>query len=245
MTQEIACFNNAGILLCSDSLVVEHVDVAENPEPPLRSPTSGPGVEQAVGEARELPVLPLPARYSFRKLYSLGSHAAILSAGAKVGIDLSIRLGELVAYRGLYDVEAIYPLAREFLSQEYGRLLEEGRDWFASHPEAYRRLYFVVAGHTFRDPSKPFRLYLLGSEDLELPLQLLPTGTLLTMPRRLAFEMKLAAALSQSSLDSLADLCLGYLRRLEEKEPDRVGGPYYAATVTGEGFKWVSGAGPS
>ncbi len=215
MTQEIACYNNEGILLCSDSLVV------------------------AAGAIHESPL-----RHSFRKLYPLGSHAAVLSAGAKVGIDLSIRLGEMVAYRGLSDAEEVFLLAQEFVNREYGRYVEEGRDWFDSHPDAYRRLYFLVAGYTFRDPAMPFRLYLLGSEDLELPFQLLPTGSLLIMPRRLALEMRLAAALPRSSLADLAELCLGYLRQMGEKEPDRVGGPYYAATITQEGFQWRQGAGP-
>ncbi len=208
MTQEIICSNREGLLLCSDSLVVE---------------------ERESGERRF---------HSFRKLYALGSHAAILSAGAKIGIDLSIRLAELISQRGVSDVGAVLPLAREFLDREYGRFVEEGRDWFMSHPDAYRRLYFVIGGYTQGDPDNPVQFYLLSSEDLELPFQVTATGTLLTMPRRLGFEMKLAGVLPQSSLSDLAGLCLSYLRQLGDKEPDRVGPPYYAATVSAEGFRW-------
>jgi hypothetical protein len=208
MTQEIACYNQAGLLLCSDSLVVQ---------------------EEASGER---------AFHSFRKLYPLGSHAAILSAGAKVGIDISQRLERYIAYQRVYDVEDIFVLAQDYLNQQYAQHLEEGKEWYNSHPEAYRRLYFVLGGYAFRDRGNPFRLYLLQSEELELPFRLIPTSNFLTVPRRLGFEMRLVGALGSSSIQAVADLCLGYLRQLGDKEPDRVGGPYYAAIVDEDGFEW-------
>lgn len=214
MTQEFVCRNDEGILLCSDSLVVE---------------------EKNSGD-REF--------HSFRKLYPLGTHAAILSAGAKVGIDLSSELSDLVAQRGLGSIETVLPLAQDFLNRGYARFVEEGRDWFAAHPDAYRRLYFVIAGFSHEAADKAFRFCLLGSEDLELPFQIVPTGNFLTMPRRLGFEMKLAGAVPKSSLAELAKLCNGYLKQLGDKEPDRVGPPHYAATITRDGFAWYPGAGP-
>ncbi|MDP2663226.1 MAG: hypothetical protein Q8R28_21130 [Dehalococcoidia bacterium] len=62
MTQEIVCHNGECLLLCSDSLVVG---------------------EKESGES---------GFYSFRKLHALGPRTAVLSAGAKGGIDFTFVL---------------------------------------------------------------------------------------------------------------------------------------------------------
>ena len=126
----------------------------------------------------------------------MGRHAAILSGGAGVSVALSQALRREIGHRrGLDHLEDMVDFALNFLSQGYGRHLAR----HGPEPEGFRRIYFILAGYAADRPPPGFSLYLLGSEENELPLRKIPTGNLVVMPRNLGMEMRLFKALNQGA----------------------------------------------
>src|SRR5512135_1887789 len=109
--------------------------------------------------------------FSVKKLLSLGSHAALLSGGAGVSVALAQALKrEIGRHRGLDHLEDMVDFALNFLSLGYGRHL----DRHGPEPEGFRRLYFILAGQSEDKPPPGYALFLLGSEENELPLRNIP-----------------------------------------------------------------------
>ncbi len=172
--------------------------------------------------------------FNVKKLFPLGPHGAILSGGAGVSVPLSEELRRVLArHRGPLAPEEIAQFALTFLSQGYARHLEQ----HGPEPEGFRRLYFILGGY---DPEKPppgYQLFLLGSEENELPLRLIPVANQVVMPRNLGMEMRLQKALAAGlSLDKLLEISKDFLEKQEQLK-DEVGPPYYYATITPDGFR--------
>jgi hypothetical protein len=178
-----------------------------------------------------------PEFFSVKKLLSLGSHAALLSGGAGVSVPLSQALKrEVGRRRGLDHLEDMVDFALNFLSLGYGRHLER----HGPEPEGFRRLYFILAGRSEDKPPPGYALFLLGSEENELPLRNIPTTNLVVMPRNLGMEMGLFKALNQGL--ELAEL-LGLSKKFLEKmaaAKEEVGPPFYFATITAGGYREVN-----
>ena len=175
--------------------------------------------------------------FSVKKLFPLGPRCAILSGGAGVSVPLSQGLRHVLErHRSPLDLEEIARFALDFLSQGYARHLEK----HGPEAEGFRRLYFILAGH---DPEKPppgFQLLLLGSEENELPLRLIPAANLVVMPRNLGMEMRLVKALVAGlSLDELLKMSQEFLEKQGQLK-EEVGPPYYYATITPEGYRVIS-----
>lgn len=175
--------------------------------------------------------------YTRRKLYPLGTHAALVSAGLAVGIELCQSVQRRVQALRLYDMARIYDLAVETLSAGYSRFRSQNLAWFETHSGAHRRLCFCLAGYDIQDADNPSRVYLLQSEGLQLPFQRLPlAGPAITIPRQLMVEAALVQKMrGGASLESLARACRSYLERLAERLPDEIGGPFLVATITEDG----------
>lgn len=174
--------------------------------------------------------------FNVNKLLPLGSSCAILSGGAGVSVPLSHNLRRLLQrHPSPLAPEDIVEFALNVLSQGYAHHLEK----HGPEPEGFRRLYFILAGY---DPDKPppgFQLFLLGSEDNELPLRLIPTANLVVMPRNLGMEMRLFKALAGgSSLDELLKMSQEFLEKQADVK-EEVGPPYYYATITPEGYQVI------
>lgn len=175
--------------------------------------------------------------FNVPKLIPLGPRGAILSGGAGVSVPLSQGLVRMLQrHPGPLAPEEIARFALIFLSQGYARHLEK----HGPEPEGFRRLYFILAGY---DPEKPppgYQLFLLGSEDNELPLRQIPVGNLVVMPRNLGMEMRLVKALAAGlTLDQLLELSKEFLEKQAELK-EEVGPPYYYACITAEGYRAVS-----
>jgi len=175
--------------------------------------------------------------FALKKLLPLGRHAALLSGGAGVSVPLSLALRrEIGRRRGLDHPEDMVYFARHFLSQGYQRHLER----HGSEAEGFRRIYFVLAGYAADLPPPGFSLYLLGSEENELPLRNIPTGNQVVMPRNLGMEMRLVKALSLGvSLEELLALSKSFLEKMAAAR-EEVGPPFYFATITSTGYREVS-----
>lgn len=177
-----------------------------------------------------------PEFFKVQKLFPLGRNCAILSGGAGVSVPLSLALRRDIARRrGLEDLEEVVDFALSFLSQGYEAHLAK------SGPEAegLRHLYFILAGY---DPEKPppgFQLFLLGSEENELPLRLIPTANLVVMPRNMGMEMRLFQALTAGlPLDQLLHMSKEFLEKQAQLK-EEVGPPYYYGVITSDGYQTI------
>jgi hypothetical protein len=174
------------------------------------------------------------ATFNVQKLLPLGPLCAILSGGAGVSVPLSQGLRRFLhRHPGPLAPEEIAQFALNYLSQGYARHLEK----HGPEPEGFRRLYFILAGY---DPEKPppgYQLFLLGSEENELPLRLIPTANLVVMPRNLGMEMRLFKALAAGlALDKLMAMSQEFMEKQAQLK-EEVGPPYYYATITPEGYQ--------
>ena len=205
MTQEIFYANDAGAVLVSDSLVIRERE----------------------GGRRE--------RLSRRKLFALGQHSAIVSGGAAIGIDLSRELAGIIQARDLTRTEQIIEFAPSFLNERYRAFIAQTRHWFEDHPNAYQRLYFLIAG--WSPDSSSIQHLLLGSERIDVPLEEFPISNAVTMPRRPILEAQLVRIGRTAGLEEVADYCMRQLVFLAEKDPDTVGGPFDGVIIKSRGLK--------
>jgi hypothetical protein len=178
-----------------------------------------------------------PEFFKVQKLFPLGRNCAILSGGPGVSVPLSLALRrEIDRRRGLEDPEEVVDFALSFLSHGYQAYLQER----GPEPEGLQHLYFILAGY---DPEKPppgFQLFLLGSEENELPLRLIPTANLVVMPRNMGMEMRLFQALTAGlPLDQLLKMSQEFLEK-QAQIKEEVGPPYYFATITPGGYRNIS-----
>lgn len=175
--------------------------------------------------------------FNVQKLFPLGRNCAILSGGAGVSVPLSQALRrEIERRRGLEDLEEIAAFATSFFSRGYEAHLHRS----GSEPEGFRRLYFILAGYAPEKPPPGWQLFLLGSEENELPLRLNPVTNLVVMPRNLGMEMRLQKALTAGlPLDKLLEMSKEFLGK-QAQIKEEVGPPYYYATITSEGYRNIS-----
>lgn len=174
--------------------------------------------------------------FSVPKLFPLGRFSAILSGGAGVSVPLSQALRhEIGQRRGLEDLDHMVEFALEFLTRGYSRYLEQ----HGPEPEGFRRLYFILAGYSPHYAPPGFKLYLLGCEENELPVRIMPIPNLVVMPRNLGMEMRLMKALAANTpLPELLALCQDFLKK-QAAAKEEVGPPFYYATITPTGYQPV------
>jgi hypothetical protein len=79
-------------------------------------------------------------------------------------------------------------------------------------------------------------MFLLGSEENELPLKRMLTGNVLVMPRNLGMEMRLFKALNQGAdLEEVLHLSRDFLEKMAAIK-EEVGPPFHYATITSRGY---------
>ena len=178
-----------------------------------------------------------PEVFNVEKLVPLGQCCAILSGGAGVSVPLSLALRRVLArHRGYLGPDDIAQFALPFLSQGYGRHLEK----HGPEAQGFRRVYFILAGYCPERPPPGFSLTLLGSEDNELPLRVIPVQRVVVMPRNLGMEMRLFKAVTQGTpLDGLLTMSKEFLEKMAALK-EEVGPPFYFATITREGYRQVT-----
>jgi hypothetical protein len=178
-----------------------------------------------------------PEVFQVKKLFPLNRCCAILSGGAGVSVPLSLRLRQALArHPGPLEPEEIAQFALPFLSQGYGRHLGE----HGPEEPDFRRIYFILAGYSKEAPPPGLSLVLLGSEENELPLRVIPAGQVVVMPRNLGMEMRLFQAVSRGApLAELLAMSKEFLGKMAGAK-EEVGPPFYFATITGEGFQPVA-----
>jgi hypothetical protein len=220
MTQIIACSTPEGIVLATDSRATWF---------------------NGTGEKRH---------FSLKKLLPLTSHSALLSAGAGIGVEMSLAFQNFLRRRGIEAIEEVVPMALSFFTDQYGKWLgKREMDRASSTPtpdgtseEAFplNEVYLILAGYSFRDRAQPYHLHLLSSEGGGTSVKVLPTSHIVVVPRSLSMERRLAAQRETGSpLDSLLSLCKSFLKKRSGGGED-VGPPFYFAAITPSGYKEIA-----
>jgi hypothetical protein len=207
MAQAIVCYNHEGLVLATDSLE---------------------WCEWEGGRVEKL---------TERRLFALGTSAAILTAGAPVGIQLCQELSDWLQARRLSDLDDVLAVSRDFLSEGYARYLRAVQAEGEGAPLAPRQLCFVIGGYSGRSEA-PCVAVLLRSQAGELPLEQMRLGRVFTLPRRLALEARMRRQIAEGAhLSGLVESCRAGLAALAERNPECVGGSFLVATVSPAGVE--------
>jgi hypothetical protein len=177
-------------------------------------------------------------RFPIEKLFSVGSHAFIVSGGMGISVDLSLRFKRYVEEKGLPGIEPMIPAAGAFLNGQLSETLKACRQpgWDQGELE---RIYFLLGGYSFRSGETPYHLALWGSETGRVPLKRIQIGAAVAIPRSLAAEVRLnRMAMDNRPLGELLDFAHQFLAKLATAGPD-VGPPFRFGVVTSGGFSFL------
>jgi 20S proteasome alpha/beta subunit len=219
MTQVIACSTHKGIVLATDSRATWFDETGEM------------------------------KHFSLKKLLRLNSHTAMLSAGAGIGVEMSLAFQNFLQRQGTEAIEDIVRMALFFFTDQYGKWLgQRGMEHAFSPPvpdgaseevSPLNDVYLILAGYSFRDRAQPYHLRLFSSEGERMSIKAIPTSQIIVVPRSLSMERRLEAQhQGGSSLDQLLILCKSFLNK-RSVEGEEVGPPFYFATITPSGYKEV------
>lgn len=176
-----------------------------------------------------------PEVHRVQKLFPLGPAAAVATSGAAVAIAVSRTLSRLLRRRAALPWSDLEAYALGVYQKEYRAFTEQGARWFASHPDASRLSYLLI-GSVAGGVGGRFHFH--ASESHGQAYRALPTGDVLTAPRRLGLEGRLLGALRrEASLEELGELTLTGLRQIGQKV-EAVGAPFDLALLdeTGDRF---------
>jgi 20S proteasome alpha/beta subunit len=216
MTQIIACSTPNGILLATDSLATWF---------------------DQTGARRH---------FNLKKILRLGSHAAMVSAGMGIGVEIGSAFQEFLKERRVEGIEEILRSAPPFFTDRYVRFLRaRERNLDLSRPSddgaseelsPWSGVYFILAGYSFKDRQQPYHLHLLGTEGESDSITPYSTSPILLIPRSLSMEKRLETqCVAASSIGHLLSLCKSFLKKRSTE--GEVGPPFYFATITQAGFR--------
>jgi 20S proteasome alpha/beta subunit len=215
MTQVIACFTREGIVLATDSRATWF---------------------DQIGEMRH---------FRLKKLFRLGSHSAMISAGAGIGVEMGLAFQQFLQRQGEEGIDQIVRPALPFFTEQYGKWLSRRE---INHPSfqigsevplPFTGVYFILAGYSFRDRIQPYHLHLLGSGEDGISIKIYPTSHIILVPRSLSMERRLEAQCGRGSpLEKLLSLCKSFLKK-RSAEGEEIGPPFHFATITPVGFKEI------
>jgi hypothetical protein len=174
--------------------------------------------------------------FTVDKLFSVSSHAFVVSGGMGISVELSIRFKQYAEERRLLGIEEIIAAAGPYLSSEYRTALREGSRNSVKGGQ-FDKVYFLIGGYSFRSQDKPYQLAFWGSEAAELPLRRIQIGPSVAVPRTMSGEMKLfQMCQADCELVELIEFAEMFLQKQAETNP-QIGPPFRFATVTPAGFK--------
>jgi len=175
-------------------------------------------------------------QFTIDKLFSIGSHAFVVSGGMGISVELSRRFKQYAEKRQLVGIEKIIGAAGAYLSDQFRQAMG-GIGQAKGMEGQLDRIYFLVGGYSFRSQEDPYQLALWGSEEGQLPLQRIQIGKSVAIPRTLAGETRLFRMCQEnSSLTDLINFAREFLRKQAETNP-QIGPPFWFGTVTPKGFE--------
>ena len=175
-------------------------------------------------------------QFTIDKLFSIGSHAFVVSGGMGISVELSRRFKQYAEKRQLVGIEKIIGAAGAYLSDQFRQAL--GRIGQAKDMEGQLdRIYFLVGGYSFRSREDPYQLALWGSEEGHMPLQRIQIANSVAIPRTLAGETRLfRMCQGNSPLTDLINFAREFLQQQAKTNP-QIGPPFWFGTVTPKGFE--------
>ena len=187
--------------------------------------------------------------FSLKKLLRLNSHAALLSAGPGIGVQMSLAFQKLLHTRGTESIEDVANMAFVFFSGQYGKWSSQKKmqhsfsapipGEMSDEPLPSNEVYLVLAGYSFRDRAQPYHLHLFSSEGEGRSIKSIPTSRIIVVPRSLSMEKGLEVQREMGlSLDPLLTLCKSFLKKRSGEE-EEVGPPFYFATITPSGYREI------
>jgi hypothetical protein len=187
--------------------------------------------------------------FNLKKLLRLSSHSAIVSAGAGVGVEISIAFQEFLQRQRQEDIDQIARSASPFFTEQYGKWLsrremdplpsQTGSEEIEEETSFLPGVYLILAGYSFRDRARPYHLYLFATGEDGMSIKVHPTSDIIVIPRSLSMEKRLEGQCEGgSSLDHLLSMCKSFLKRRSTEE-EEVGPPFCFATITPIGYKEV------
>ena len=180
------------------------------------------------------------SQFTINKLFSIGSHAFIVSGGMGISVDLSKRFKEYAEERRLLGIEKIIAAAGPYLSDQFRQAIVK-RERAEGMDGQFDRIYFLVGGYSFRSQDDPYQLALWGSEEGQLPLQRLQIASSVAIPRTLAGETRLfRMCQGNSPLADLINFASEFLQQQAKSNP-QIGPPFWFGTVTSSGFSRFAG----
>jgi hypothetical protein len=217
MTQIIACSTPEGIVLATDSRATWFDET---------------GVKR---------------HFSLKKLLRLTSHCALLSAGAGIGVEMSLAFQDFLQRRETETIEEVAHTALHFFTDQYRKWSErrerplsfasERTDDASEEDLPLNEVYLILAGYSFRDRTRPYHLHLFSSEGERTSIRALPISHLVVVPRSLSMERRLEAQREKGlPLKPLLALCKSFLEK-RSGEGGEVGPPFYFATITLSGYR--------
>jgi hypothetical protein len=184
---------------------------------------------QLNGGGEEIPV-------QVNRITPLGSHCALLTAGAAEGVEMAHALKQFVEGEGLEDVQDLYGAALAFLSTEYDRFMRKKCELLPIDP--IHQVSFILAGKTRKDPAMPFRLYFMWTKKKLPQLDGDEISFAFCLPRRMGLEFQLnRSCKEQRPLKEVLKKGMEGMERLRER--GEVHPPIAYATITPEGYQLV------
>ncbi len=174
------------------------------------------------------------AVHTAQKLWSLGPAAAVATSGAAYGIEVSSLLSGMLGDHKTPSFDELERWVLSVFQQRYDEFQSKSASWFTEHPEALRRSYVLLGGES---APESWGLRFFASESHGQPYHPLPVGDVLTAPRRLGLEVRLARAAPESDLEALRDLTVEGLRVIAEHDAG-VQGPFDLVLFGQEGTRW-------
>ena len=162
MTQIIACSTREGIVLATDSRATWF------------------------DEAREM------RHFNLKKLLRLGSHSAMLSAGAGIAVEMSLTFQNFLQRQGAETIDDIIAMALSFFTDQYGKWLEQRGMRHSSFPTADKadeasvpliEVYLILAGYSLKDRAQPYVLHLFSGEGERVSIKPVSTSQIIVVPR--------------------------------------------------------------
>lgn len=173
--------------------------------------------------------------FTVDKLFSIGTHAFIVSGGMGVSVALSMRFKRYAEERKLLGIEKIKRGVGPYLSDQYREMLRLGNGAKVMNEEL-DRIYFVVGGYSFRSQEEPYQLALWGSDAGQLPLQRIQIGPCLAVPRTMSGETRLFQMCQRNcQLPELVEFAQEFLEKQSAVNP-QIGPPFRVGTITASGF---------
>jgi hypothetical protein len=187
--------------------------------------------------------------FNLKKLLRLSSHSAIVSAGAGIGVEISIAFQEFLQRQRQEDIDQIARSALPFFTEQYGAWLNRremdpllsrtGSEEIEEEALFSPGVYLILAGYSFRDRARPYHIHLFASGEDGRSIKIHPTSDIIVIPRSLSMEKRLEGQCEGgSSLDHLLSICKSFLKRRSTEE-EEVGPPFLFATITPIGYKEV------